>query len=442
MLFQHMKVAAAVLLLLSAVSLQAAISIFPHAPTSADPITVYTLTRGCTVSAEQVARTGKDIRITLTPGRCPTPPTDVPHAVSIGTLPAGQYHVELTYGSDLRETLTFIVLEANPKLVVRPFVVPVQTSGFPIQLNFTEDLLGGGDWVIDIGGVKYRPRDVLPRAEGLVVNAPDQLAPGLYDITVTSERGTTVVPAAIYYMGLGVAPDLSIFERVLFPVLFRSRGAGGSQWVSEAVIRNPTSFPILNANSLGVLTVCIRYPCGEMLQPKERRAFEGYDYPQGVALLTPRREADNLQFSLRIRDVSRESDSFGTEVPVVREKDMVRNGELTLLDVPLDPRYRTKLRIYVFPDPVFEWIPDFSGVGVRVVLPDGTPVMTQGAVLFSRNCTGVQCAWTPRYSEIDLPARAEGTRADVHVEIRKGGLGWAFASVTNNRTQQVTVVTP
>lgn len=403
----------------------AALVVLPPAPTSENPVTLYAPSHGCSISSETVTRTGRNIRVVLTSGGCPSPPLPGAVSVELGVLPAGEYDVELTY-DDEPATGSFIVLEANPKVTVRPFVVPTNTSGMLLQITFAEDFdhcAGSQLCTIDIGGVQYSGATPL--------YAPD-LEPGLHDLRVISDKGTYEVPAAIYYQAPGAEPHPAIYERVLFPVLFRSDGVNGSQWRSEAVISNPTPFPIQNANSVG--------PHAPRLEPRTRVAFGGEHYPYGVALMVPRKEADNLAFRLRVRDVSREADSFGTEVPVVRETDLVRDAELTLLDVPLDPRYRTKLRVYVFPTPAFS---DSWGdylAGVRIVFADGTqgyPV----ARFQQRNCTGAACAWTPRTMEIDLPARAEGERADVYVSMG-GSEGWAFASVTNNKTQQVTIVTP
>jgi len=47
-----------------------------------------------------------------------------------------------------------------------------------------------------------------------------------------------------------------------------------------------------------------------------------------------------------VRDLSRQAEAFGTEVPVVREKDWKR-GSLSLLNVRSDPRFRITLRVYL-----------------------------------------------------------------------------------------------
>ena len=412
---------ALVAVVLASVAPAYALSVSPAIPTSSDEITLLVPTY-CGIRTAEVTRTGRDISVTLTLGNC-NPPYLTDNGVPLGKLPAGEYHAVVTVFDLPPQTGSFIVFEADPIVTVRPFVVPPNIAGYPIELTFREGFdLGdpncGKACYIEIGGVKF------------IGYAPN-LTPGIHDIRIVTDKGTFTSAAAIYYQSADTPPHPQIFEHVLFPVLSRSDGAHGSQWRSEAVISNPTRFPILNANAVG--------PHAPRLEPRTRVAFDGEQYPYGVALMVPRREVDNLAFRLRIRDVSREADNFGTDIPVVREKDLVRNGELTLLDVPLDPRYRTKLRLYFFPqDFTGSWVGHFSSA--RVVLANGTVIYPQGTFR-ERNCTGAACAWTPHCAEIDLPARAQGERADVYVEFGVTP-GWAFASVTNNKTQQVTIVTP
>ena len=196
------------------------------------------------------------------------------------------------------------------------------------------------------------------------------------------------------------------------------------------MISNPTPYAIELANAIA----------GPRLEPGERRVLEGEQYPHGIALLVPRAEADNLAFSLRARDVSRESDNFGTEVPVVRESQMFRDSVLTLLDVPLDPRYRTKVRAYAFSDPIFLGLVNNNDVKLTVRRANGETI--QQFRTRSPVCEGASCTATPGYLEFDLAPIGAGERGDVYIQFTDGALGWAFASVTNNETQQVTIISP
>ncbi|HEX7807921.1 MAG TPA: hypothetical protein VF608_04345, partial [Thermoanaerobaculia bacterium] len=195
---------------------------------------------------------------------------------------------------------------------------------------------------------------------------------------------------------------------------------------------NPNPWYVENGNYLEK-TVCITYPCGERLSPSSYTRFEGQDFPHGAILLSPRGESDTLSFSLRVRDTSRVRDGFGTEIPVVRERDMSREHTLALLDVPRDPRYRVKLRAYAVRP--FGETP--QRVRVTIVNPD-TKVRTEQSFEFAVP----HDAFHPAYAELDLPAGAEGERSAIYVDPVWQTLTWVFATVTNNDTQQVTTITP
>lgn len=412
------------------------ITVLPVAPVAGDAVTLRFYTPcGTTVTA--TVRTGRVIAIAVAQGgpRCPSLPVDNLQEVTIPALPAGEYRVEVT-GSVTRST-TFVVRDPAVLDKLRPFAVPSQ-GGLRVKLRDVPCGDGCERTQVNVGGTIVRGVVQERKANTLHIYfvAPPH-APGLVDVTVTTDLATVTYANALYYFDR-TAPDFSVFERVLFPILDRTGGQGGSDWVSEAVISNPKSWWIENYNEL-LPIVCIDHPCGERLSPWSEQKFSGDGHPRGVALLVPRTESENLAFSLRVRDTSREGEGFGTQVPVVREKEMVRGGDLTLLDVPVDPRYRAKLRVYVFPDPHAER--ELSAVAVRLLEPPSVNAPQVGVAL-SRACTGAACGWTPYSGELDLPAEGNGERRNVYVTIPDNAIGWAFVSVTNNATQQVTVVTP
>ena len=114
---------------------------------------------------------------------------------------------------------------------------------------------------------------------------------------------------------------------------------------------------------------------------------------------------------------------------------MVRAVSATLLDVPFDPRYRVKLRAYMFDD-------DNEAQHVRTTVridTHGSSISRAFTLDLRRTCQPAQCAYTPLYGELDIPSGASGARANLYVR-SQGLLTWAFASVTNNTTQQVTII--
>ncbi|MGZ5472647.1 MAG: hypothetical protein ACXW31_01995 [Thermoanaerobaculia bacterium] len=172
--------------------------------------------------------------------------------------------------------------------------------------------------------------------------------------------------------------------------------------------------------------------CNPPIEPKSLLKFHS-GYPRGTVFYAPRSEAAHLAMALRIRDVSGEEEGYGTDVPVVREHDFLHGEQIHLLDVPLDPRYRVKVRVYA-------------------VEPGLAPVLT-GFVRIRRgdalvhlpfNLTQKQSGHSnePYYAEVDLPQGVIGERVNVEIVMPLDATAWAFATVTNNETQQVTIVVP
>ena len=401
----------------------------PPGPTSAAPITA-DLYVTCDPLSYTLERLGNVIKVHVTPGpREPIcdPPIASLLRVPIGTLPVGEYRIDVTVGErDYVESRTFVVRNgAEGAFEIHPFTVPTQPSGLQLHLDagglhVTKVFIDGVE-VPDIAGTAWYTFPAPAHARGLV------------DVRIETAIGATyTLEGALYYYDRFTPPDRSVFERILFPVLFSAAGAHGSQWVSEAAIANAAPWNIDNWNEVFPY-VCLGYPCGERISPGAYIPFTGYGYPRGVALIAPRAEAAKLQFSLRVRDTSRAAEGYGTEVPVVREDDMFRGGELTLLDIPVDPRYRVKLRIYAF---------DTGEHDAEVTVHRASAPQTVAARYFVPMRTQcAECEDTPWYAELDLPPDEAGGRVNVYVSLDRAAPSWAFASITNNETQQVTIVT-
>jgi hypothetical protein len=424
----------AILLVSSSLFASQPVSLHPVAPTSLDRIALH-IPVTCFVTDESVQRTGNVIKVNLAVGGICDPPSTFAHVVALEPLPPGEYRVEVTQTGIVGEIgpTTFVVRNGTPQaLVVRPFAVRAGFAGVRKWISETgHEICPAGD----CSRVTIRIGDAMAtniRAEGVAASfdAP-ALARGLYDVTLFRDDFASVATAAVYAFD---KPDPSIFERILFPVLESLDGANGSRWVTEAFLANPKPWPIENFNSIFPF-VCLQYPCGEVIGARQRTSFHGASYPQGVALLAPRPDAKDLAFSLRARDVSRDRENFGTEIPVVREKNMFRNTTMTLLGVPRDPQYRVKVRMYAF-EPFF--FPEDQGW--RIVVANADDTKSEQFIVRHRECSG--CAHLPAYLEVDLPPGATGEVATLYIQAPQESFAWAFASVTNNATQQVTIVTP
>jgi hypothetical protein len=410
------------------------IQIRPLGPTSADEITLR-IPIYCSSETAVVTRVGNVIKIQLELGYFCDPPILNWQTVKIAPLPSGSYRVEAfdRDNDQVYASATFIVrnvapaaLEVHPNAVRAGVQPPTR-----VRLSRAGDspicFSGCDSLTLRVGGTAV---SFEPASDGSVwFTPPARSEPGFVEVQLSSASNSTTETNALYYFN---EPDPSVFERVLFPVLLDAPGVNGSHWISETSVANSNRWWIENWNYVQPI-VCIDYPCSERLQPGLYDRFLGNGYPHGITLLSPRDEVDNLAFSLRIRDTSRANEGFGTNIPVMREKDMVHERGLVLLDVPRDARYRVKLRIYALPPFPFQ---DGSFAGVTIVDPETKAQASQTISL--TKATAIE----PAYGELDLPAGAEGQRSAIHVHGPDGAYAWAFATVTNNVTQQVTIVTP
>lgn len=274
------------------------------------------------------------------------------------------------------------------------------------------------------------------------------------DVTVRGDGYSYVLPSGFTYV------SLSEYERILIPI-FTSRpvpGAFGSLWKSELQIVNRTRLSLDPTIDIFPLEprcdseVCVA-PLAPMKMLSPRFATPRLDVidPPVLQFYVRSDLAPYLAFTLRIRDLSRQSESWGTDVPVVRERDL--RTSLTLVDVPLQPRFRQMLRV-LMPDYVGCCAAHaifFSAEGnvlaereVRAGRPNGSigglvpaPYLREGSREFPLQ---------PAYAEIDLRSIPElAGHETVWLIIESASPPsrvWAFVSVTNDETQQVTLITP
>jgi hypothetical protein len=168
--------------------------------------------------------------------------------------------------------------------------------------------------------------------------------------------------------------------------------------------------------------------------------FEDNGIP--AALLIVRNDAQ-FSFQLRVRDLSRDAEGWGTWLPVVRES-QARADAVNLTNIPTDTRYRLLLRVYSFQQS--------SGFAVRVRVyganssPNSAPTQSDAFLGETVLPLHVGTVSQPAYAQFDgIAAFAGATTYDtlrVVVEPLAGFSLWAMVSVTNNVTQQVTMVVP
>ena len=236
----------------------------------------------------------------------------------------------------------------------------------------------------------------------------------------TSARGTT--PAVPLLIPIHVAP---------------TAGARGSLWISELVVHNPLSSP-------ASLLLC-HNGCTELVVPPGSQAnlLDAYRAtPGSCPALLVGAYPGALSFALRVRDTSRDEKSFGVELPTVFVNNGFLANRLLLLNVPAQRAYRYNLRLYFMSGPP-------ASVRVRVMTDSNGELVAEYDVALSA-CDQGAGRQDLSYAELDplpekLLAGREGQRLRMELLPQPDGYAnwaWALLTITNNDTQEVTVVTP
>ena len=398
---------------------QNTISVEPADPRSTEPVTLIVTQLDSCPPPPVVTRSGFSITVELIYGPCLSPPHLITWRLDLGVLAAGTYTVNLK-GTTL--TSTFTVLDANNSVVVQPSIGPIGggTSVFvTADVPDTPTITFGGiaaTSVIPAGFHQWRV-GTPPHAAGAVL------------VTVTSGSVTRSSYAFRYY-DPAAAPLPELFAKILIPIFYDGPGQLGSSWATEVALKNDNAYDVVTYRGPDALPVI----------PAGKPQIAGFSpSPGGIFMIVPREAAPALHANIMIRDVSRALQAWGTEVPVVREERFANSIEL--LNVPVDPRFRTQLRIYGL-----DSTPMFLQV-VATSMLDGSLVGTRDVELKSVEPCDLPapCASShPSFASLsgfpDVPSPLPGER--VAIRIDAFAPIWAFVTLTNNETQHVTVISP
>jgi hypothetical protein len=240
--------------------------------------------------------------------------------------------------------------------------------------------------------------------------------------------------------------------RVLIPLYYEAPipGAHGSLWTTPLAIHNPTAqeFQIRWCTSTPDGAPCILLLPGDaaLKAGETQNRLPRFD-PDTVNAQAARvlyiygfqgENPEKLAFQLRAADTSRLATNAGTEIPVVRARDF-RTSAVNLLNVPVDPRFRLTLRLY-------EMDQEVADFAVRIY--SGNDLLRSETIQLTSPVPGFLEKLAPGYAQIGdlmgwIPASASPSVIRVEVEpLTAGSAFWTFISITNNDTQQLTLVTP
>ena len=229
------------------------------------------------------------------------------------------------------------------------------------------------------------------------------------------------------------------FEPILVPFDSMTLAAGGTMWRAELWVRNSGN-SVVNIWASECFHFGEPVACSRRLDVPPGRTiladgFEPDGQMPGVLLYVDRDRRDDVTFNLRVRDVNR-PDSFGTEIPVVREAEML-TGTTTLINVPLQPNGRIHLRLYAYqPSAAFT---------VRMYAePDGG-LLAQAVYATAVPPEGIEPAELPLMVDASSIFRGwiiDRVRVTVEMTSPQGGKFWPLLTITNTRNSQITTVTP
>jgi hypothetical protein len=234
-------------------------------------------------------------------------------------------------------------------------------------------------------------------------------------------------------------PPASV-ERILVPVAITDNpGALGSEWVSTLLVTNRGAVPVDIFPLYCAVDPCLfnpTVPPGKTIEAQINRFAP--DAP-GILLYVDSALSPSLTWFARLVDISRDSLSFGTEIPVVHERQFL-TSTTRLAGIPVDPRFRNMLRIYEVD------ARSTASFTVRILSQEGVTLASR--TLMTHTDSGLlELPTQPGGAQIgDVPAsfgiQPDG---DVTIEVTPNEPGtrfWTNVSVTNNNSQQVTMINP
>jgi hypothetical protein len=248
-------------------------------------------------------------------------------------------------------------------------------------------------------------------------------------------------------LGIGVtAPAQTVPEmRLLVPISLGTpvQGGFGSVWTTQLSVVNTSDRAVFMGTSDCNPVVCDPPPAPIAANVTLKFSINNPFGTRGGYIYIDGDVAGDFHATLRVQDLSRQAETWGTTIPVVAETEF-RSRKFSLLDVPVAPQFRNTLRIYGLEGtrPASVVVRTFASV------PNPGSTLTHDELRSERTVIMVPTSDRyPSYAEIsDLTpaAAADDPVYAVRVELEPlgGAAVWAFDSVTHNQTQHVTVIAP
>ena len=348
-------------------------------------------------------------------------------------------------------TLLLALLLTATAAVANPVITSITPPKGPVSGGWTVVIRGSGfSDNCDICSPPFVPPEVLfgetqsasvrfVDESSMLAVAPAHVA-GPVSVTVlqNARAETFTLPNAFTYVD-----DLyEAFDPILFPIFSPPvHGQGGSEFRTTATVWNKKPGV---ASLYGVDSGCAIDPPVDPKNPfflgpggREQNLFPECSEMAGRLFLVPKGDTA-LAASLRVFEVSRQSENHGVEIPVVRREEF-REEPMALLSVPNDPKFRLTLRVYGLNRGA-------QLVTISIFGDDGQlRDFEQIPMPYSDN------PFHPSYLAFtQFPEGTDDETFAVLVGIASGPGSivppptplWAFITATNNETQHITTITP
>ena len=246
------------------------------------------------------------------------------------------------------------------------------------------------------------------------------------------------------------------FDKLLLPVIFNGQvpGAFGSLWVTQLSLTNvgDSGLPVVGYDPTpgGCSSFCVPpdpIPPHATIYPTYRGARAVIP---GDFLWVGKSRATELGVTLRVQDISRQSQTWGTSIPVIAESRAL-TARVSLTDVPMRAEFRNLLRVYDFePNIGHSFVVRVYAVQPSQQIPftntTADQLLVELVAAFATPDFNGSTIVARGYYELSLsalPQLANAERIRVEIEPISADLKyWAFVSVTNDATQHVTLITP
>ncbi|HEY8167066.1 MAG TPA: hypothetical protein VIF83_16065 [Gemmatimonadaceae bacterium] len=263
----------------------------------------------------------------------------------------------------------------------------------------------------------------------------------------------TVAVAASQFFPLAGFGQTATCHKLLIPIpLGDYAGANASVWRNELWIRNDADHPVRIyrrawqpiPDSRGFRIVDVPDTPVPALTTLEVEPLPGREsFVTSEYIYVDDASAEQVYLQARTHDASRNQTSAGTNIPVIPTT--AGRMRQQLLNVPIDDRYRYALRVYTF-DAVAN-IPIKPENRIRIFDLASDALLVDEPLLFNGfenegTCPGLPYPYPNVLTNVRFD-RPELAGRLVRIEVVSNlYFFWAMLSLTNNTTNEVTIITP